>query len=174
MRWLAEVLVNTSLLARLQRLVVIILFIFAPTIAHTADEDGKAPDYLITKIRLSTVGGSTPIVFNVRLALTPSQHAYGLMFSPPLPPKSGMLFLFDDMKPRSFWMKNTPIALDMLFFDSNGRLVKLITNAVPNSLVLRNSGAAAKYVLEIGGGEAARFNLSVGTRLQLPIEVPVN
>ena len=161
-------LIDTSFLARLKRLFVIFL-IFVPTIAHTTDEVGQAPDYLITKIRLTTAGSSTPIVFNVRLAVTPSQHAYGLMFSPPLPPKSGMLFLFDDMKPRSFWMKNTPIALDILFFDDTGRLVSLISNAKPNTLNLRHSRVAAKYVLEIGGREATRLNIKIGSRLHLPI-----
>ena len=48
MRWLAEVVVDTSLLARFQRLVVVFL-ILVPTIAHTADEVGQAPDYAITK-----------------------------------------------------------------------------------------------------------------------------
>ena len=164
---------DSSLIARLQRLVVVFL-IFIPTIAHTADEVGQAPDYLITKIRLTTAGSSTPIVFNVRLAVTPSQHAYGLMFSPPLPPKSGMLFLFDDMKPRSFWMKNTPIALDMLFFDDSGWLVALIANAKPNTLTLRHSRVAAKYVLEIGGREASRLNIKMGSRLHLPVVITDN
>ncbi len=132
------------------------------------------PNFASAEIKLTSGIGEAPITFSVKLAVTPRERAYGLMFSPPLAAKTGMLFLFEDERPRSFWMKNTPIALDILFFDLNGRLVKVIPSATPNSLVLRHSGVAAKYVLEIGGGEAARFNLTVGTRLQLPIEAPVN
>ena len=138
------------------------------------DSQTQEPNFASAEIKLTAGKGGAPIIFTVRLATTPRERAYGLMFSPPLATKTGMLFLFEDARPRSFWMKNTPIALDILFFDSFGRLVKLIPSATPNSLVLRNSGAAAKYVLEIGGGEAARFNLTVGARLQLPIEKPVN
>ena len=167
---LAEVRVDVSLLARLQRLVVVFL-ILLPTSAHAADEVMQAPDYAITQIRLTTANSSIPISFRVKLAVTPSQHAYGLMFSPPLPAKSGMLFLFEDMKPRTFWMKNTPIALDMLFFDDSGMLVALISNAKPNTMTLRHSRVAAKYVLEIGGGEASRLNIKIGSRLHLPIVI---
>ena len=93
------------------------------------------------------------------------------MFSPPLPAKGGMLFVFEDMKPRTFWMKNTPIALDMLFFDDSGRLVSLISNAKPNTLTLLHSRVAARYVLEIGGLEASRLNIKIGSRLHLPIVI---
>ena len=157
-----------SLLIRLQAFVFVLL-IFLPTCAHASDEVLQAPDYAITQIRLTTTNSPTPISFRVKLAVTPSQHAHGLMFSQPLPDKNGMLFLFDDMKPRSFWMKNTPIALDILFFDDTGRLVSLISNAKPNTLNLRHSRVAAKYVLEIGGREATRLNIKIGSRLHLPI-----
>ncbi len=167
-------LVYASLLARFQRLVVVLLILIATPIAHATDEVMRAPDYAIAQIRLTPTDSSTPISFRVRLAVTPSQHAYGLMFSPPLSPQSGMLFLFEDMKPRSFWMKNTPIALDMLFFDDSGRLVALISNAKPNSLALRHSRVAARYVLEIGGQEASRLNIKIGSRLHLPIVITGN
>ena len=165
--------VDPSLLACLKRLVGV-FFIFILTSAHATDEVKQAPDYAIAQIRLTPANSSTPISFSVKLAVTPSQHAYGLMFSPPLPAKSGMLFLFEDMKPRTFWMKNTPIALDMLFFDDSGRLVALISNAKPNTLTLRHSGLAAKYVLEIGGREASRLNIKIGSRLNLPIVITSN
>ena len=165
--------VDVSLLVQLQRLAVVFL-ILMPTSAHPTDEVTQTHDYAIAQIRITPTNSETPITLSVRLAVTPSQHAYGLMFSPPLPAKSGMLFLFDDMKPRSFWMKNTPIALDMLFFDDSGRLVALISNAKPTTLTLRHSRVAAKYVLEIGGREASRLNIKIGSRLHLPIVITSN
>ena len=56
--------------------------------------------------------------------------------------------LFEDLKPRTFWMKNTPIALDMLFFDDRGRLVTLISNAKPNNLTLLQSQYLIIYLLK--------------------------
>jgi uncharacterized membrane protein (UPF0127 family) len=156
------------------RVLPVILFILLPIAEASADGAMPTTDYEITQIRLTPADGGASITFTVKLAKTPKQHAYGLMYSPPLPAKFGMLFLFKDMKPRSFWMKNTPITLDMLFFDADGGLVKLIPNATPNSLLLRHSGVAAKYVLEIAGGEAARLNLVMGTRLHVPITKHVN
>jgi len=168
------VLVYASLLARFQRLVVVLLTLISTTIAHATDEVVRAPDYAIAQIRLTPANSSTSITFSVKLAVTPSQHAYGLMFSPPLPAKNGMLFLFEDLKPRTFWMKNTPISLDMLFFDDRGRLVTLISNAKPNNLTLLHSRLAARYVLEIGGLEAERLNIKIGSRLHLPIVITSN
>ena len=165
--------VDASLFARLRYFVVVFL-ILIPTNAHATDEVMLAPDFTTAQIRLTPTDSSIPIAFSVRLAVNPSQHAYGLMFSLPLPAKSGMLFLFEDMKPRTFWMKNTPIPLDILFFDDNGGLVALILNAKPNTLTLRHSRAAARYVLEIGGGEASRLNIKVGSRLHLPIVITGN
>ena len=156
------------------RILTVIALTLLPKAASAADEVMRPPDYETTQIRLTPAVGAAPISFTVKLAKTAKQRAYGLMYSLSLPAKTGMLFLFKDIKPRSFWMKNTPIPLDMLFFDADGGLVKLIPNATPNSLLLRHSGVAAKYVLEIGGGEAARLNLIMGTRLHLPIDIPLN
>lgn len=167
-------LVYASLLARFQNLVVALLILISTTIAHATDKVMQVPDFAIAQIRLTPANSSTSITFSVKLAVTPSQHAYGLMFSPPLPAKNGMLFLFEDLKPRTFWMKNTPIALDMLFFDDRGRLVRLISNAKPNNLTLLHSRLAAKYVLEIGGLEAERLNIKIGSRLHLPIVITGN
>ena len=170
---LAELRVDPSLLARL-RCVVFVFFIFIPASAHAIDDVKQAPDYATAQIWLTPANSSRPISFSVKLAVTSSQHAYGLMFSQPLPAKSGMLFLFKDMKPRTFWMKNTPIALDMLFFDDSGRLVTLISNAKPNTMTLLHSRVAARYVLEIGGLEASRLKIKIGSRLHLPISITGN
>ena len=166
----AEVRVDPSLLARLQRFVVV-FFIFVGTTAHAADEVVQAPNFATAQIQLTPANSTIPLNFSVKLAVTPSQHAHGLMFSQPLPDKSGMLFLFRDMKPRTFWMKNTPIALDILFFDDSGKLVSVISNAKPNTLTLLHSRVSSRYVLEIGGLEASRLNIKIGSRLHLPIVI---
>src|SRR5438045_3271901 len=71
--------------------------------------------------------------FTVEVAKTPEQQAKGLMRRHQLLAHFGMLFLFPDMRDRQMWMKDTPLALDMLFIDSRGRIVYIAENTVPYS-----------------------------------------
>ena len=156
------------------RLLAALLMMLVASIPVAAENIMRSPDYAATKIQLSPAPDHQPITFDVKLATTPAQQAYGLMFSPPLAAKTGMLFIFAKDRPRSFWMKNTPISLDMLFFASDGRLVSIIANTEPFSLTASKSHKAAQYVLEIGGGEAARLGFGPMTRLHLPVETAVD
>ena len=109
------------------------------------------------------------VEFTVELATTPRQHAQGLMFREYLAPDAGMLFIFSQEGQRSFWMKNTLIPLDMLFFNASGAFVSMIENAEPESLTPRRSYGAAKFVLEVNAGTSARLGIGTGSRLILPI-----
>ena len=148
---------NQHRLNYMWRLLAALVLMLLASLSVAADNAMRSPDYEITKIQLLPAPDRQPISFDVRLATTPTQQAYGLMFSPPLAAGTGMLFIFGKDAPRSFWMKNTPISLDILFFASDGRLVGIIANTEPFSLTARKSQKAAQYVLEIGGGEAARL-----------------
>ena len=75
--------------------------------------------------------GLGPVAFDVEVATTTRQHSYGLMFTPEVPPHTGMLFVFSTDQVRKFWMKNTPVSLDILFFDQSGILVSQISNTIP-------------------------------------------
>ena len=105
----------------------------------------------------------------VKLAETEAQRRHGLMFTPYLPERHGMLFVFERDAPRQFWMKNTQIPLDMLFFASDGRLVNVVHSAVPFSLTARNSVGSARYVLELNGGVANEINIQWDATLVLPL-----
>ena len=161
-------------LNHLWRLLAAVMVMLLTSLPIAAKNAMRSPDYAATEIHLLPAPDRQPINFDVRLATTPAQHAYGLMFSPPLAARTGMLFIFAKDAPRSFWMKNTPISLDMLFFASDGRLVGIIANTEPFSLTARKSQKAAQYVLEIGGGEAARLGLGPQTRLRLPVAAALN
>ena len=156
------------------KLLAALMMMLVASMSAAAENIMRSPDYAATKIQLLPTPDRQPITFDVKLAKTQAQQAYGLMFSPPLAARTGMLFLFVRDAPRSFWMKNTPISLDMLFFNSNGQLVSIIANAEPYSLTARKSQKAAQYVLEIGGGEASRLGLGPQTRLHLPVAAAVN
>jgi uncharacterized membrane protein (UPF0127 family) len=87
--------------------------------------------------------------FNVELAKTRSQQAQGLMFRKELKTNHGMLFIFDDVEKRSFWMKNTLIPLDMLFVAANGEIHHIHHNAKPQDLTSITSLYPSKAVLEL-------------------------
>jgi uncharacterized membrane protein (UPF0127 family) len=96
------------------------------------------------------------------------------MFVTTLADNQGMLFVFPKAAMRSFWMKNTLIPLDMLFFDDSGQLVNGIADVPPRTLSPRKSTAPARYVLELKGGSMARFGITGPARLLFPDSLPPN
>ena len=126
-------------------------------------------DFAVIKVNLTPAQQRMPISFTVKLAETERQRRQGLMFVSHLPEQHGMLFVFENDAPRQFWMKNTEIPLDILFFDSAGQLVNIIHSAVPFSLSRRSSTGPARYVLELNGGAAVKFDVQPDAQLILPL-----
>lgn len=69
--------------------------------------------------------------FKVELATTDQAKQKGLMYRKDLDDDKGMLFVFEKMAWYSFWMKNTYIALDLIWLDENKRIVHIVNNAKP-------------------------------------------
>jgi uncharacterized membrane protein (UPF0127 family) len=106
---------------------------------------------------------------DVEVADTDLTRARGLMYRSTLPSDQGMLFVFPDSEERTFWMKNTLIPLDMLFFDENRRLVN-VQHAVPcraDPCTLYASDDKARYVVELNAGAAARLGVKPGDMLRI-------
>ena len=104
----------------------------------------------------------------VWLADTPQRQAQGLMFVRSLPELRGMLFVHQQPRAISMWMKNTYIPLDMVFIDDRGRIQQIVPQTTPHSLELIRSNSPAKAVLEIAGGEAQRLGLHPGQQVNHP------
>ncbi|MBP0618089.1 DUF192 domain-containing protein [Jiella mangrovi] len=124
----------------------------------------------LSKAVLHTKTGDHEIM--VELALTPKEREVGLMNRPEMPQDQGMLFRFDETRDVAMWMKNTLIPLDMLFMDEAGEVVTIKTNAQPLSLAIIPSGEPVRYVLELNGGAAARYGVSIGDRLENEVIPP--
>lgn len=122
-----------------------------------------------TTPRLEVVTGEDAGVasFYLELAISPDEHAKGLMFRRELPDDWGMLFIYPADGVRSFWMHNTYIPLDMLFIDASGEIVHIIAEAEPLTRTPRTSPRLARYVLELRGGRAAEAGVEVGQRVRL-------
>jgi uncharacterized membrane protein (UPF0127 family) len=87
------------------------------------------------------------------------------MYRKELPKDHGMLFDFGREQPVSFWMKNTPLSLDLLFIDGKGEIVRIAERAEPFSQDLIPSTRPVRYVLEIIGGSSESRGIRVGDRL---------
>ena len=100
--------------------------------------------------------------FTVELVDEPEEIRTGLMFRESLNADSGMLFDFGEPRQANMWMKNTLIPLDMLFMDSDGKILAIARDAVPGSLRTIGPGVPVKGVLEINGGLAEQLGVLPG------------
>lgn len=109
--------------------------------------------------------------YSVEVADDDAERARGLMFRDELATDRGMLFVHEREAPQAYWMKNTRIPLDILYFDDAAKLVSQQRDVPPCSLGDRcppyPSAAPARFVLELNAGEAARLGLEDGAVLQL-------
>lgn len=105
----------------------------------------------------------------LEVARTPQQQSMGLMHRPALPENNGMLFQFTSAQSLSFWMKNVPVPLDMVFL-RNGA-VQYIASSVPpcasEPCPTYGSKKPVDQVIELRSGRSAELGLKVGDRLQI-------
>jgi uncharacterized protein len=112
--------------------------------------------------------------FSVELATDDASREHGLMMRTALAPDHGMLFVFSYQAPQGFWMKNTLIPLDILYFDTDRRLVSAQLNVQPckaDPCPVYPSDAPARYVLELSAGTAKRLGVQVGDELKIDGDV---
>lgn len=114
--------------------------------------------------------------FQVEIADNDLERARGLMFRDSMDEDRGMLFIHDAQQPLAYWMKNTKIPLDILYFDSKRQLVSQQRDVPPCSLGNRcppyPSRDAAIYVLELNAGQAAKIGLKDGGVLTFGPDIP--
>jgi len=119
-----------------------------------------------TPVRVTLHGRS----FSVELATNEAAREHGLMMRTSLAPDRGMLFVFPDTAPRGFWMKNTLIPLDILYFDAQRKLVSAQRDVPPckaDPCPIYPSAGAARYVLELSAGTARRIGARKGETLTI-------
>lgn len=106
--------------------------------------------------------------FSVSVADEPAEQARGLMFVENMATLEGMLFVYPTPRSVTFWMRNTLIPLDMLFFDETGTLVNIHSEAQPLDETPIFGGDDIRFVLEVNGGLAEQFGLQSGDIMQHP------
>jgi Uncharacterized conserved protein len=126
------------------------------------DEAGRALE------PLSVVTRSGSHDFMVEIADDELERQRGLMFRDELPADRGMLFQFQDVGERNFWMHNTPNSLDIIYIAPDGRIVSIAANAPPNSDATIPSNGPASGVLELRAGRAAEIGAVAGDVVKHP------
>lgn len=102
----------------------------------------------------------------VEIAETDEARAKGLMGRMRLGLTEGMLFIYERADLLFFWMKNTPISLDMIFVDGEKRIVHVVESTQPMSTQTYGSRFPARYVVEVPSGFAKFFKILAGMRIQ--------
>jgi hypothetical protein len=114
-----------------------------------------------------TLSGKT---FTVELAETPDEHATGLMYRSQLAPDHGMLFVYPSPHQVSFWMKNTLLALDILFFGADHQLMETYPNVQPcqqKTCPRYQSHFPIQYALELPAGSVGNYDIRKGDQFKI-------
>jgi len=140
------------------------LFAAAADATLSAQEANGAPQSLAeTPLVVETREGTHR--FMVQLADDPDERRKGLMFRESMPEDHGMLFDFPRAQRRSFWMKNTPLPLDIIFIRANGRIAN-IERGEPFTLDPVRSKGRARAVLELNAGTVERLGIKPGDQVR--------
>ena len=150
----------TGLTYFFRRRIVTVLALVALALPMAAQAD--TPSMLPVEQVTITGKSIKPQIFALEIATELDDQITGLMNRTSMPERHGMLFLFDDVQERRFWMKDTLIPLDIIFIDNEGRIINIHPDAQPEDLTSVVSAAPARAVLELNGGAAARFGIKAG------------
>ena len=136
-------------------------------------EEGKKPavenrEISFTKegeLRLYKKDSTLIATLAIEIADNDYELETGMMYRTSMKDTQGMLFIFKEEQPRYFYMKNTQIALDIIYIDAEKHIVSFAKNTVPMDETSLPSNAPAQYVLEVNAGLADKWGLEAGDRI---------
>lgn len=117
------------------------------------------------ELYLLKAAGDTIRKIDIEIADIESERTIGLMHRRSMPDTQGMLFIFDREEPRSFWMRNTLIGLDILYIKEDGTIESIAKYTVPKSEKSIPSRGPAMYVLELIEGFCDIHGVEVGDKI---------
>jgi uncharacterized membrane protein (UPF0127 family) len=117
------------------------------------------------EVALIRRGRTNAVMINVEIADTQERREIGLMGRPKMEELQGMLFIFEEEQPLSFWMMNTLLSLDVFFVDADGTINTIHRSTAPYSLKTYRSHRPGQFVLETNAGFADKYNVTEGDRI---------
>lgn len=147
------------------------MLLVSTAVPGDAGANSVAGQSAATKVVVTVQTKNGPREFNVEVARTTAEQERGLMFRTNIPADGGMLFApypaaGGGPREASFWMKNTPTPLDILFIRPDGTIVSIAENTVPYSMDSSRSGEPVNAVLEIRGGKSAELGIAPGDKVR--------
>jgi uncharacterized protein len=101
----------------------------------------------------------------MEFAKTEAARNQGLMYRKTMPDSCGMLFVFEQMQPLSFWMKNTILPLDIIFIDDHYKIITIAKNTVPFSEASIPAASQGQYVVEVNAGFTDKYQVEEGNTI---------
>jgi uncharacterized membrane protein (UPF0127 family) len=135
--------------------------------ACSPSEPQAQPPLPVIKVVIDTQKGQ--VTFNVEVAADGASQEKGLMYRTTLAPDAGMLFDFHRPNLVVFWMKNTPLSLDMVFIRADGTVSTIAADTVPYSEEKIPASEPVRAVLEINGGRAMALGIQPGDKVHAEI-----
>lgn len=127
------------------------------------------PNYLDDNDIIALKHDKSGTQIQLAVAASSQKRADGLMFVESLNENEGMFFIFDSLEVLNFWMKNTPLSLDIIFLDQDFRVVNIHKSTIPNQTrIIYSSVYPAKYVIELESGWSERHSLSPSDSFSAP------
>lgn len=136
----------------------------APQVEATQSGASVGPEARTEALTVETANG--PVRLNVEIADDEAERNQGLMFRQSLPDDRGMLFEFQEPEYASFWMRNTPLSLDIIFIGVDGRILNIADHTTPYSEAPIPAEGLTKGVLEIRAGRAEALGIHAGDRVR--------
>jgi uncharacterized membrane protein (UPF0127 family) len=132
--------------------------------ADTTSGASVGPQAPTEALTIDTQGG--PVRLNVEIADDEAERQHGLMYRQTLPDDRGMLFDFPEPEYASFWMRNTPLSLDIIFIGTDGRILNIADHTTPYSEAPVPASGLTRGVLEIRAGRAEALGIRPGDRVR--------
>ena len=153
------------MISSIRTFVAVVLVAFAASSAAYAK--GKPQQLPVDAVPLVAETAGGPKNFSIEIADDDLERSTGLMFREDMPDDRGMLFVFPQTRLLGFWMRNTPMPLDLVFVGEDGR-VQAVLPGEPFSEAGISPGVPGRFVLELKRGIANRTGIAPGIRLRHP------
>ena len=138
------------------------------TVPVAQTETATHPESGLELIDVTVVSGEERHSFVTELAASNEAQARGMMFRTEMGDGEGMLFPSYTPQARSFWMKNTPLPLDIIFIGPDYRITN-IEAGVPYSTDSVASEGLAIAVFEIRGGRSEELGIAAGDLVEFEL-----
>jgi len=117
---------------------------------------------------LDFIGSDGKLVTRIAIEIAESDSAQtrGLMDRRSLPKRGGMIFIDSEPSERSFWMRNTPLPLDIIFVRSDSSIANIVEQTTPYSDLHIDSDGLAQFVVEVRAGFASSHSILPGQHVR--------